>query len=91
VLTDLDFTADFAGNAEPPSPGPAGVALSDAQQKRHVRFFMTSIRLGKPVAPTAFEERGIEHSARVPGTPMPQGQSELCDSRWRSTIRLTVM
>jgi hypothetical protein len=44
VLTDLDFTADFAGNAGPPSPGPAGVALSDAQQKRRVRFFMTSIR-----------------------------------------------
>jgi hypothetical protein len=46
VLTDLDFTADFAGNAEPPSPRPAGVALSDAQQKRRVRFFMTSILLG---------------------------------------------
>jgi hypothetical protein len=44
VLTNLDFTTDLVGNADLPDREPAGVALPDAQQKRRVRFFMTSIR-----------------------------------------------
>jgi hypothetical protein len=42
VPTNSAVPTDFLANATPPIPGPAGVALADAQQKRRVRFFMTS-------------------------------------------------
>ena len=44
MLTDLDFTADFAGNAHPSLHGTSWRRSPDAQQKRRVRFFMTSNR-----------------------------------------------